>query len=167
MLSLKCSSFAVQGLISRGHERGLVGLMISTEHKIDEMTQSKLHIISIKVLHDINPAIPLLAQSLHTCQLITESPHTRTHTHSHLHQVAVIFLVHQPGCLCTGQETDYEKKRNTEKRERLECIATIMVPDKAAGYLFSLFANKSTSMAKILFVDADAPFPLDVNKSVV
>lgn len=40
-----------------------------------------------------------------------------------------------------------------------------MVPDKAAGYLFSLFANKSTSMEKILFVDADAPLPLDVNKT--
>ncbi len=39
--------------------------MISAVHKIDEMTQSKLHIISIKILHDINPAIPLHAQSLH------------------------------------------------------------------------------------------------------
>jgi len=42
----------------------------------------------------------------------------------------------------------------------------IMVPDKAAGYLFSLFENKSSSMVgKKLFVDADSLFPTDVNKS--
>ncbi len=30
----------------------------------------------------------------------------------------------------------------------------IMVPDKAAGYLFSLFVNKSSSMAKKKLADA-------------